>query len=135
MNKNTILTYNPALKIFKQREDLVAMAAANSVNDYYSALQKKEPKPCKAIIPSIEESLRRNMSNKQYPEETIDSYIKSIVDELVSKCEKNMFNVQRLGSKVNNSMRHRWFKTGGKIRKLKTRKNKNLKVKIPLTRQ
>ena len=108
MSNNSIVTYNPASQLFKQRNDLGALAAENAYKTYYEARSTGNPNPCAAMKQSIQNTVRYYMAKKDYPDDIINAYSKYIVSDLVQKCEKHIFKVQELAGKVDNSMKSRW---------------------------
>jgi hypothetical protein len=107
--------YNPARSVFRQRNDLTAFAAAAGYPEYYKAMGEKRPLPCLSMGPAIKQTLNYYMAKKNYPKNSVEAYEKSITDELVAKCEREILNVQRIAGNVNNSMKARWRTySGGK---------------------
>jgi len=131
MANNSIVTINPALKLFQERNDLGALSAENAYKTYYEARRMGNPNPCASMKQSIQNTVKRYMSKKDYPDDIIEAYSKYIVEDLVKKCEKHIFKVQELAGKVDNSMKHRWqtynirSRTGGRQRKNKRKTYKN----------
>jgi hypothetical protein len=133
MSNNSIVTYNPAAKLFKQRNDLGALAAENAYKAYYQALKIGNPTPCAAMKQSIRDTVRYYMVKKTYPEDIIEAYSKYIVNDLVEKCERHIFKVQELAGSVDNSMKNRWRtytrRAGGRVQHKSSRKSKTHKRK------
>jgi len=127
MSNGSISTYNPASKLFQQRNDLEALAAENAYKTYYTARRTGNPNPCGAMKQSIQNTVRYYMAKKGYPDDIIDAYSKHVVDELIQKCEKHIFKVQELAGKVNNSMKNRWQtyskRSGSGLRQSRRSKN------------
>jgi hypothetical protein len=129
MSKNEVVTYNPAQKLFQQRNDLVSLAAKNAYPNYYTALANKNFRPCESMNKTIKSTVEYYMKQKGYPDNVIEAYAKSISEELINKCDKNILKVQALAGNVNNSMKERWWtKRGGYIKKrtVKNRKTRNI---------
>jgi hypothetical protein len=133
MSNNSIVTYNPAASIFKQRNDLGALAAENAYKTYYEARSTGNPNPCAAMKQSIRDTVKRYMSKKEYPVDMIEAYSKYVVEDLVQKCEKHIFKVQELAGKVDNSMKNRWQtytrRAGARQQRQSGRKRKTYKRK------
>jgi hypothetical protein len=108
MSNDSISTYNPASKLFQQYNNLGALAAENAYKSYYQAHGKGKPDPCGAMRQSIQNTVRYYMTKKMYPDDIIEAYSKTVVEDLINKCEKHIFKVQELAGKVNNSMKNRW---------------------------
>ena len=126
---SNISTVNPARALFRQRDDLQAFAAKAATKTYYEERNKRNPNPCNAMVHVIKDTVKHFMDRKSYPEKTIEAFQKSIADELIQKCDVNIFKVQELGNEVDDAMQARWRTyRGGKSRK-STRKSKNKKSK------
>lgn len=121
---SNVSTVNPARALFRQRDDLQAFAAQAATKTYYEEKNKHNPNPCKTIIQVIKDTVKHFMDRKNYPESTIEAFQKSIADELVQKCDVNIFKVQQLGNEVDDAMQARWRTyRGGKTKKSKNRKS------------
>ena len=121
---NNVITYNPAQKLFQQRDDLVSLAAKNAYPNYYTALSQKNPQPCNAMNQTIQSTVEYYMKQRGYPDDIISAYAKSISEELIAKCDKHILQVQKLAGNVNNSMKERWRTKRGGYSKRRTMKRK-----------
>jgi hypothetical protein len=121
---SNVSTMNPAMALFKQRDDLQAFAAKAAYKAYYEARNKQSPNPCNSMTQVIKDTVKHYMNRKSYPEKTIEAFQISIADELVEKCNKHIFKVQEIASTVDDSMEARWrMYRGGKTKKSKMRKS------------
>ena len=121
---SNVSTLNPAMALFRQKEDLRAFAAEAAYKTYYDAKNKQKPNPCDTMVQVIKDTIKHYMERKDYPKKSIESFQTSISDELVEKCNIHIFKVQQIASEVDETMKARWrtYK-GGKTKKSKTRKN------------
>ena len=125
-----IVTYNPAQKLFQQRNDLVSLAAKNAYPKYYNAIGQKIPHPCAAMGPTIKSTVEYYMKHKDYPDDVVSAYAKSISEELINLCDKQILQVQKLAANVNNSMKQRWWTKKGGYAKRRSVKRKSGKSKL-----
>jgi len=128
---SNVSTYNPAMALFRQTDDLRAFAAKAATKAYYEARNKQSPNPCNSIIQVVKDTVKHYMDRKNYPEKTKEALQKSISEDLVEKCNINVFKMQQLANEVDDSMEARWrtyrggkTKKSKKNRKSKTRKNR-----------
>lgn len=123
---SNISTLNPAMALFKQTDDLRAFAAKAATKAYYEARNKKSSNPCNSMKQVIKDTVRHYMERKAYPEKTIEAFQTSISDDLVEKCNVNIFKVQQISGNIDDSMEARWrMYKGGKTKKRKNaRKSK-----------
>jgi hypothetical protein len=121
-----VSTYNPARTLFRQSDDLRAFAAKAATKAYYEARNKQSPNPCNSMIQAIKDTVKYYMDRKEYPEKTKEAFQKSISEDLVEKCNINIFKVQQIANEVDDSMEARWRTyRGGKTKKRKNaRKSK-----------
>lgn len=117
---SNVVTLNPARAMYKQMEDLRALAAEDAYKAYYEAISKNDTNPCAAMVPKIKDTVKYYMDKKDYSEDAKKAYQTSISEDLVALCNKHIFKVQKLASNVNNSMKGRWRSLGGR----KTKKSK-----------
>lgn len=123
---SNVSTLNPARLMYKQMDDLRALSAESAYKAYYEAINKKDPNPCAAMVPIINETVKYYMDKKDYSEDAKKAYQTSISEDLSAYCKKNILQVQKLAGNVNNSMKARWRSYGGRKTKTKkqTRKSK-----------
>ena len=133
---SNVSTLNPAMALFKQKDDLRAFAAEAAYKAYYEARNKQKPNPCNEMTQVIKDTVKHYMTRKNYPEKTIEAFQNSIAEELVEKCNIHIFKVQQIASEADETMKARWRTYRGgktkklKIRKSKTRKSKTHKIKV-----
>jgi hypothetical protein len=124
---SNVSTLNPARAMYKQMDDLRALSAEGAYKAYYGALHEKSQNPCAAMVPIIKETIKYHMDKKDYSEETKQSYQTSIAEDLVARCNKDIFKVQKLAENVDDAMKARWRSYGG--RKTKKSKLRNRKIR------
>lgn len=120
---SNISTLNPAMELFRQKDDLRAFAAEAAYKAYYEAKNKQKQNPCNEMRQVIKDTVKHYMERKEYPKKSIESFQTSISDELVEKCNIHIFKVQQIAGEVDETMKARWRTyRGGKTKKSKMQK-------------
>ena len=122
-------TLNPASNIFRQLNDLEAIAANAAVKFCFEEGSTVSGITTRDVIMAI---LDRYMEQTNYSERAKAEYKASITEKLVGLCANDRTGLQRLASKVDDDMKARWvpkFKRGSsrKIKRSKYKKTRRSK--------